>query len=253
MERRIIKCLIVDDEPKARDLLENFIADIPDINIIGKAEGVDEAIELLNKNNPDLVFLDIQMPNKDGFEFMRELKVINANCKVIFVTAHDEYAIKAIKSSAFDYLLKPINPEEIKQSISRFREQKIEMSFDEKVDVLLSKIDNNRRIRCKTKNGQIWIDPNEIFFCIADGNYCKIFFSGGRSEFLSINLGTLTASLPSDIFFRIDRSILINLKCLVKFDRRKRLCSLVMNGESKEFKITASRLKTLEKSDFFLK
>lgn len=250
---KMIKCLIVDDEPKARDLIESFIGNNPDIEITGKASEVDEAIEMVKDNNPDLIFLDIQMPNKDGFEFIRELKDIGAECKIIFVTAHDEYAIKAIKSSAFDYLLKPINPQELDQSLGRFRKEMKEISFDKKVDALLSKIDNDHRIRCKTKNGQIWIDPNEIFFCIADGNYCTIFFAGGRTEFLSINLGNFSESLPVDTFFRIDRSIVINLKYLVRLDRRKKLCSLVMKGESKEFKISSSRLKILEKSDFLLK
>ncbi len=252
MDRKILKSLIVDDEPKARDLLESFIIDIPDILITGKASGVDEAIEMVKTNMPDLVFLDIQMPNKDGFEFLRELKEIDTDCKIIFVTAHDEYAIKAIKSSAFDYLLKPINPQEIDQSLFRFRKEMKEKTFNEKVDDLMLKIDKVQRIRCKTRSGQIWLDLQKIFFCIADGNYSKIFLSGGRSEFLSINLGTLCKALPSDYFYRIDRSILINLKSLVKFDRRKRLCTIVMNGESKEFKITASRLKILEKSDFFM-
>lgn len=245
-----ITCIVVDDERKARDLIESFTNDIPNVKLLGKAPGVDEAIDLVKLYNPDIVFLDIQMPNKDGFEFVREIRTLGNMCHIVFVTAHDEYAIKAIKSSAFDYLLKPINPIEIKEVFERFRNEKQDYNIEKMVESLLSRLDNDKRTKWKTRTGQIWIDPKDIIYCEADGNYSKIYKSGGRSDLICVNLGALFNGLPDNMFYRSSRSYIINLTYLVKINRKKSECNLIKDGDEYIIPVPSTQIRILERLNF---
>lgn len=120
---KTINALIVDDEEDARDILERVLMRLNNINIVGKAAYADEGFEMALKRNPDIIFLDIQMPGKDGFGLVEQLKKFNLKTTIIFVTAHVEYAINALKVAAFDYLLKPVEFSDLKNTIQRYREE----------------------------------------------------------------------------------------------------------------------------------
>src|SRR5688500_1583009 len=113
---KIWKALIVDDERLARKKLRSMLADFSNIEIAGEADSVSEAIKTIEKTNPEIIFLDIQMPKQNGFDLLEQ---IETNAKIIFVTAYDEYAIRAFEINALDYLLKPVNPKRLKQTIER--------------------------------------------------------------------------------------------------------------------------------------
>lgn len=245
MKENTISILIVDDEPEARDLLTILLDRIEGVQVIGGAENVDHALLQVVKKNPDLILLDIQMPEKTGFELVSQLRELELDTGYIFVTAYNEYAIRAVREAAFDYLLKPVDPQELEQAINRFRKQKEHKIISQRIDELLSGLDDGRRLKFNTRSGFIVIDPGDIICCTADGNYTEIVLVKARREIISSNLGNLEKEVASDDFFRISRSALINIKYLTHVDNKSGLCRL--QGESViEVKVARSRLKRLE-------
>jgi DNA-binding LytR/AlgR family response regulator len=240
-----ISVLIVDDEPEARDLLAMLLERFDGVELSGKAENVDQALRIVKEKEPDLILLDIQMPVKSGFELVGKLHELGKDQGYIFVTAYDEYAIDAIRASAFDYLLKPVNPADLENAIHRYRnawEQKI---LKERIEQLLGSLGVGRKLKLNTRSGFMVIDPADIVCCTADGNYTKIYLENDRQEVISSNLGTLERMLEGDGFFRISRSGLINFKYLVHVDNRKGICR--MEGDSVvELKVARNRLGKLE-------
>ncbi len=240
-----LSALIVDDEEEARDILERQLMRLGGIDIVGKAANVDEALELIIKSDPDIVFLDIQMPEKDGFELIKELNKFNLKTTIIFITAHNEFAINAVKVAAFDYLLKPVVFDELKEAVFRFRCDMQRESDDSKIEKLLETIGNRGKICFNTRTGYIYISPKDIVYCQADVNYTDIHFGQDRKEVVTVNIGKVEEMLPSN-FFRISRSHLINTDYLVKADRKTKTCELYNNGETIAIPASKKQIRELE-------
>lgn len=230
----MIKTIIVDDEYNAREFLEKLLTRyFPDkFLILDKCENVDDAIIAIEKYNPELVFLDIQMPNKNGFELFKELNKIKF--EVIFTTAHSEFAIDAIKCSALDYLLKPINYIDLLQTIKKYDEKQNKASQEEKLRLLLENIDTGsseyNRIALPTENGFELLKTNAILYCEADSNYCKVVCLDGRNIVLSKTLKYIEEMLPTSIFQRIHKSYLVNLNYVTRFTKTNELFVELSNG-----------------------
>ncbi|WP_264529856.1 LytR/AlgR family response regulator transcription factor [Flavobacterium sp. N502540] len=204
-----IKTVIVEDSRLARNELKELIKNHPEIEIIGEAENVDSGFKLIEETQPDLLFLDINMPEKDGFELLEMLDKVPIT---IFTTAFDEYAIKSFEYNALDYLLKPINPKRFAHSIEKVSQNLIEK--EEK---------NNKKL---TLNNQIFIRDGEkcwlvkiadIFLFEVDGNYTKIFFQNEKA-ILNKSLNHIEEKLPDDYFFRANRNQIINIQYILKID-----------------------------------
>lgn len=226
-----IRAIIVDDEQEGRDVLLNLLAKIPEVEVIGIAGRAEDGISAIVTAKPDLVFLDIKMPRKSGLDVVRELSEKQVRTSVVFVTAYDEFAIQAIRLAAFDFLLKPVDPDDLHQVIRRFQAEKLQAEFDRKIAILLSQYQKPPKIRLNTRTGFILVDPAEIIFIQADGNYSEIIFSQSRKEVVTQQIGALLEILPKNLFFRASRSALINLSCLRKVDRKCRKCELEQNGD----------------------
>ena len=164
-------------------------------------------------------------------EVVKELSEKQVKTTVVFVTAYDEYAIQAIKLSAFDFLLKPVDPDELHQVIRRFQVEKLQEEFDRKIATLINQFKKPDKVRLNSRTGFILVDPQDIIYIQADGNYSEIIFSKDRKELVTQQLGSLIEMLPPGRFFRTSRSALINLDYLRKVDRRTRVCELERNGE----------------------
>jgi two-component system LytT family response regulator len=196
-----MKAIIVDDERLARKELHNLLAKYPSIEIIGEYDNAEDAINEIEKQKPDLVFLDIHMPGKDGFGVLEELIYVPL---VIFVTAYDEYAIKAFEVNALDYLLKPIQPERL----------------DEAINKLSAQLQNNETSGNKlTAKDQVFVKDGEKCWFVkledvpmfeSEGNYVRVYFNGNKPLILK-SLNNLANKLDEDVFFRANRKFIINL------------------------------------------
>lgn len=218
----MINCIIIDDETRSREALSKLLAKhCPDVNIIAKAEDTETAKDRILQLQPDLVFLDIEMPNSSGFELLNEIK--NLNFDVIFVTAHEGFAVKAFRYSAIDYLTKPIDYRLLIEAVNKFKnKQKIELK-QQRFELLLENIANNpyqcNRIAIPNSNGFQLVNISEIIYCRADGNYTTIFLLNGLQLLSSKTLKHFEDLLPEKTFFRIHKSFLINLNLIEKYER----------------------------------
>ncbi|MGQ0829501.1 MAG: LytR/AlgR family response regulator transcription factor [Bacteroidota bacterium] len=215
-----IRAIVVDDELGSRESLSKMIEkNCKNIQIIGKADSMISALEVITNNEPDLVFLDIEMPNGNAFDLLEKFKEINFN--IIFVTAYDHYAIKAIKFSAIDYILKPVDPEELTKAIGRFEAQlETKKSLDKKFKMLLSNVrpeNKLKKVGIPDGDGLIFINLTEIIRCDSDGNYTYFLLTNGKKIVASRTLGEYEQMFNDDNFFRVHRSHLINLEHVKKY------------------------------------
>jgi DNA-binding LytR/AlgR family response regulator len=242
-----LKILVVDDEPEARELLKFMLQESDGVSVIGTAGDVDEALELMKKEKPHLVLLDIQMPGKDGFQFIEQIQGSGNEPGIIFVTAYEHYAIQAIRNSVFDYILKPVHQEELDGAILRFRTRGRKVQNQE-LQQLIETLRSNGPVKIKlnTRAGYMLIDPAEVVYCEADGNYTHIQLSNGARETTTQNLGNIDDLLEGSTFFRAGRSYLLNLKYLSRVDRKNSQCLLEYPGDSCSIRIPAQKIKMLE-------
>lgn len=209
------QALIIDDEAGNRELLTSLLQKhCPMIEGIEEAASSTEALGKLKKVKPDVVFLDIEMPGGNGFDFLNELDEIDF--KIIFVTAYDAYALKAIKYSALDYILKPVDPKELVTAV-----QKLDETYNqkEKLDLLNFNMANeeDRRIALATQDEIIFARVNEIIRLQAEANYTKVFLENDPPVLLSGNLGFFEKLLKDQRFFRTHQSHLVNMKHVKKY------------------------------------
>jgi len=211
-----IRTLIVDDEPLARDRIKRFLRDEPDIKLIGESGNGAEAIEKIKAEKPDLVFLDIQMPEKNGFEVVKALDAKSLPT-IIFVTAYDQYALQAFDVHALDYLLKPFNRERIKRAVARARENVEQRTFgnlDERLASLLADLKGEKkyleRLVVKSTGRVFFLKTDEIDWIEAAGNYVKLHV-GRDSHMIRETMNGIEAKLDPDQFLRIHRSTVVNI------------------------------------------
>jgi two-component system LytT family response regulator len=240
-----LSALIVDDEESARKLLHKLLEETLCFSDIRVAPSVASANNELREFNPDIIFLDIKMPGKDGFAFIHDMPEKNRKAEIVFVTAYDQYAIKAIKNKAFDYLLKPVNRKELKQCIFRFIESRREEPVFDRLVKPADAAEKYTRIRVNNRNGTIFINPASILYCKADGNYTLI-CTGEKQHLCSLNLGKLAEQLPKNGFIRVGRSYIINFEFITMLDRKESMVTLVRESESVKLKIPRQHLKDLD-------
>jgi two-component system LytT family response regulator len=185
------------------------------------------------------------MPGKDGFAFIQDLPQGYRLKKIVFVTAYDQYAIKAIKNQAFDYLLKPVNRKELKQCLTRFIERKDEETEFIRPVKIVESPERITRIRVNTRTGTLFINPADILFCKAEGNYTSV-CTGKKHYLCSMNLGKVAELLPKNGFIRVGRSYIINFEYITMLDRKECSILLMRNGESATIKIPRQHLKDLD-------
>jgi two-component system LytT family response regulator len=214
------KAVIIDDENRTRELIAKMINSFGlDILAIPAGENVQSGIQAIEELKPDIVFLDIQMPDGTGFDVLKSVK--DKNFEVIFITAHEEFAIKAIKFSALDYLLKPIDPEELKAAV----EKAIKAVDDKKDESQFEALQNNitpnqkKRLVLKTQESVYVVELHEIIRCEADRNYTSFFLSSGKKILVSKTLKDYETLLSSHNFLRVQQSHLVNLDYVDRYDK----------------------------------
>ena len=200
MESRL-RALIVDDEEGARKLLRKLLDETHLFDDLRLAQSVSSAHSLLKEFDPDMIFLYIKMPEMDGFDFLSEMSHRNGRPGIVFVTAYEQYALKAIKNQAFDYLLKPVNRKELKQCIQKYISSRMESlpGLPPAAHQLIS--DTIRRLKVTTRTGTLFVNPENILCCKADGNYTLI-YTGEKELLCSMNIGKKKDMLPEVKFIR---------------------------------------------------
>jgi len=225
-EKSTIRALIVDDEAKSRSIIQTMLQKYcPQVEVIGMADSADAAQTLILSEQPNLVLLDIEMPHGSGFDLLNRLPEINF--EIIFITGFDHYALSAIKFHALDYLLKPIDIDELIGAVGR-----VEAIFNyerdaSRVTAFLQNMHNpdlgSQRIAIPTRDGREFIEVTDILYCEADGSCTWLYLSNGKRMYSSKNLGEFEKLLPgvddesSQHFFRVHYGYLINISCIKSY------------------------------------
>lgn len=199
-----MRALIVDDERLARKELMKLLEEHPSIEIVGEAMNADEAFNMINELNPDLLFLDIQMPDKTGFQL---LETLDAAPLVVFTTAYDEFALKAFEVNALDYLLKPIQAERLAETISKLAEKERARGGGRNGD---KKLGLNDQVFVKDGDRCWFVSLSNVRLFESDGNYIKVYFDSNR-PMIHKSLNALDEKLDERAFFRASRKHIINL------------------------------------------
>ncbi len=253
INKQTIRAVIVDDSPQARKLLRLMLQEFaPDIEIVAEAENGNQGISAIKAHQPDVAFLDIDMPEKSGIELAEELVKENIHCRIIFTTAFNQYAINAFRLSAIDYLLKPINEQQLIESVGKIRQQLQFKTEQEQLKALSQNLKpNQKQVICvPNQNGYDYINISDIEYLEADGSYVHLFLIDKKQKTVSKNLKYFEQALESfSNFVRVHRSFIINLDLMTSFSKSGRGTIIMQNG--KEVDLARDRrsdfLKILEK------
>ena len=230
----MLKSIIVDDEAKSGESLRILIEDFcDDVQVCALCTTVDEGIEALQVHKPDVVFLDIQMQCETGFDLLERIPQVTF--EVVFTTAHSEYAIKAFRFSAIDYLLKPIDLEELKGSLLKVQ-KKLSQNINARLQQLMRNLretsTENYKLALPTGEGLFFIKVSSIVYCEASSNYTEIHTDDGKKHIVSRTLKEYDEMLADHSFFRIHNSYLINLNAVRKYIRGEGGAVVMANGKS---------------------
>jgi two-component system LytT family response regulator len=215
-----MKAIIIDDEKRARVSLRLLIEEYcPTVTIVAECENLSEGVKSIRKHNPDVVLLDIEMPGHSGLELLDFFEENDVNFAIIFTTAYNEYALQAFKFSAIDYLLKPINPDQLCEALSRLEKQKQKIAS---FRILKENIrrENLNKIAVPSGNSLIFIDTSKISYIKGEGAYSDVFCTNGTKNLVSRNLKNFEDILYSDHrFARVHKSYIVNLEQVVTYNK----------------------------------
>lgn len=236
----MLTTIIVDDELKAiKSLLWELSSFCKNIEVLETFTSAEEALNFLKKNSVDSIFLDIQMPNMNGFQFLEKLK--KRDFAVIFTTAYNEFAIDAIKQNATDYLTKPIDTDDLLKAVKKIEHFKYNLLTRDSLEESLLSI-KDQRVKISVDGKLLFLEENEIIYCESDGNYTKMFLEDKQKLFISKKLKEVEQLLPSTGFFRVHNSYIVNLRKVKAYYKTDAYVQM-----SNQINIPVSRKK---KSDF---
>jgi len=233
-----LNSIIVEDEETSREILKNYIKKYcPNVNIVGEAANIDDALKLIRNNNLDLVFLDVEMPYGNAFDLLD--KVGDRNFETIFVTAYNHYAIEALNAHASYYLMKPISIDELIKAVDYVVEIKIKE--DALQDQILTPKTNtvHGKITIPQQNGFEVLNTADILFCKADDNYTEIYLNTNKKKLVSKTLKHFEEALGGSNFARVHKSYLVNVNEIVKYVKGKGGSVILSNG--KQVMVSASK------------
>jgi len=233
------RALIVDDEKEARDVLKYMLRKHPEIEVIAEAENTESALFKFLKERPEIVFLDLVMPGKNGTEFISLVKKEKLDTNIVIVSSYRNMAIDAIKNEVYDFLLKPVSADKLETIITTIKNRKSAIPNAE-LDALLTNIKHDPKLKLSSANSHIVIDPKEILYCEAEGSYTHFHLDNGTIELANTYLGKVEEILGNYDFFRIGRPYLINLDKLKSASRHDNSCILTANN-NKEVKLYGSK------------
>lgn len=217
-----LRTILVDDEMLSLESLQlQLEAHCPGVEIVAMCKGPREGIEKINALDPDLVFLDIEMPGMNGFEMLRQFPVRDFD--VIFITAYEEFAIQAFKVNAQEYLLKPVDVRELVAAVEKVQNRIDQLDSQKKIDILLTRLEGQSsgfgKIAIPSYNGLDFINVQDILYCSGDGSYSSIHTAQGEKFVVSKTMKEMEELLHQSGFFRTHQSYLVNLGCIRQYIR----------------------------------
>jgi len=258
MDHQKIRAMIVEDEPEALDLLSGLLEGTGLATVIASTTEPSEAIDLIVTHEPGILFLDIRMPGMSGFDILNDLNSMGtAMPHVVFTTAHDEYAIKAFDYAAFDYLLKPIDPDRLTATLIRHNAAGNHTNINDAAngtgvgngkngepDRQSSDLNNEKILIFRGVTGVTFIDTDDVVFITADGNYSSFHFISGRVETVTALIGNVEMHLGRQ-FFRTGRSCIINTAYLARIDMKQMACVFIRGEREYRCEISRDKVKML--------
>jgi len=219
-----LKAILVDDEQDSREILANYLGKYcPDVSLLDKCDSVKTALTSIEKHQPEIVFLDIEMPYGNGFDLLDQVEEVNF--ETVFVTAYDNYAIKALNQSAAYYLLKPIDIEELITAVEKIKTERISKNYLEHSKVLIDNIRNQSshlaKLMLPTLEGFEIVKTDEILYCEADNNLTRFYLTGDRKLLICRTLKYFDDILAGQQFVRIHRSFLVNIDYVIRYTKGK--------------------------------
>lgn len=230
----MIRCVIVEDEEMARNVLKSLLAQYcQDVMVCAEADDIVSGKNMIETFHPDLVFLDIEMPGGSGFKLLTSIE--DKDFEVVFITAYEQFAIKAIRHDALDYILKPIDPKELVAAVEKVKEAKYKKTLKKQYDSLLKNLDPEqlvvRKISLSTADKIHLINVDDIIRCESDNYYTIIFFKDGTSLMVSKTLKEIDQKLEEYDFVRTHKSHLVNMRCIKNFIKDEMM--VVMTDDTK--------------------
>ncbi len=229
---KMLKTIIIDDEEHVRKTLGKFLQKYcPQVVVTGEAASVAEARDLINRQHPDLLLLDIELEDGTGFDLLKKFE--HPDFKVIFITAHNQFAIRAFKVSALDFILKPVNPEELAEAVGK-AQQVVQNELRLKLDALETNLQSEdrqcKKIVVKTMESIHLLDKDNITHCGSDGSYCTVYTTERLKIVSSKPMKDFDEMLAGAGFYRVHRSFLINLSHIKRFDKAEGGCVILSNN-----------------------
>lgn len=240
-----IKTVLIEDEKEDLYLMTNLLKSHPQIKIIATAEDIETGIAVIVKYKPDLIFLDINLYGRLSFEILEVIQNLSLNPKVIFTTAYDNYMNKAFKYAAFDYLLKPIDRQELNDTIVRYFENYDNTDFKKGYDKFIAV---RKKLIFNTTEGFEILDPESIMYLgtVKGQSYTEFFMDNGAVVVVTKGIGEIESLLPEPHFFKIHRSYILNLNYLKKINRIRGICYLQSGIHNCNVPISKEKIKQLK-------
>jgi two-component system LytT family response regulator len=249
----MLKAIIIDDESDSRQILSNYVTKYcPDVKVCGFGESVATGLEAIREHDPDVVFLDIEMPFGNGFDLLEKAQPVNF--ETIFVTAFNNYAIQALNQSASYYLLKPIDIDELVKAVEKITKERQESGYIQHARVLLENLKNessprHQKVMLPTMEGFEVVPVNSILYCEAVDNFTRFYFDNSKDMLICRTLKYYEDVLKEHDFFRIHRSYLINAEYVLRYSKGKG--GYVTMKNNKELEVSPN--KKAEFLEFFAK
>lgn len=225
--------------------LRKLLNDIPTTGTFYYANSICSAIPLILKHIPDVVFIDTELNIQKGFDLAEEIQRLNLDTPIVLLAKDEKYALKALKLKVFDYLIAPYKADEVNTIINFFLSQKIKKTSSANAEQT-NQSRSVSRLRFCTRNGFILVETSQLMYILADGNYSKLCMLQDKIETISLNIGSVFKMLPDNEFFRINRSVIVNIQYLTRVDRKNSICILEDYNQTHTFHISRTRIKELE-------
>jgi len=247
MDQKTISAIIIDDEPDAINLLEMYLRQFPSVKVIGKENHAKQGLEMVKEKLPELVFLDIDMPDMNGLTVADKIQAENFYSEIVFTTAHQHYAYDALNIEPLDFLTKPFFISDLEHVMQKYEAKIEKKKHEKKLDIFLNSQINSAKIKLPTTKGMLFVDIKSIVLLRSKANNCDIMLNDGTIETITRNLYKVVSKLNSPAFFQINRSTSINTNYLQRIDKKSLKCIIFYNQTTTEEPITRSNMTLFEK------